>query len=172
MSIKISILDKEELVYAILWFIAALVFALLIIIPVKQLKNATKNYDDYIKVTYTFQSSEYVNRYKNTYYLITVEEEKKPLQTPEIYLSAVNKNNLSALSAGDRIQCYVEPCDSSDYSYYLVEMYKGSTAIMTMKDHNSKGKTNAVVGLIFLPILSTMLLSMSIYHVVKFIKER
>ena len=42
MPIKISILDKEELVYAILWFIAALAFALLIIIPVKQLKNAKK----------------------------------------------------------------------------------------------------------------------------------
>ena len=172
MSIKKTILDKEELVYAILWFIAAVACALFIIIPAKQAKKAAQKHDDYISVTYTFRSSEYVHKYRNNYYLITVEEEEKPLQIPDIYISAVNKNNLAALSSGDTVHCYVEHNSNKDYSYSIVEMYRDSTPIITLEDHNANGITNATVGLIFIPILSIALLSMSIYHVVKFIKNR
>lgn len=173
MSIKKTILDKEELVYAILWFIAAVACAFFIILPAKQAKNATQNYDDYIGVTYTFKSSEFVHKYKhNDYYVITVEEEEKPLQIPEIYLSAVNKKNLAALAHGDTVQCYVEPNSNTNYAYSIVEMYRNNTPIITLEDHNANGIANATVGLIFIPILSIALLSMSIYHVVKFIKSR
>ena len=173
MSIKEKILGKEELVYAALWFIAAVACALFIIIPARQAKKATQKYDDYISVTYTFQSSEYIHQYKNNnYYLITVKEEEKPLQIPDIYLSAVNKKNLAALNSGDTVQCYVEPNSNTDYSYSIVEMYRDSTPIITLEDHNANGITNATIGLIFIPILSIALLSMSIYHVVIFFKTR
>lgn len=161
------------LLSTILTLLFSIAFGLLMIVINNQHKNAMKGYDSYSIRTYTYVSSKKVKRYKSgSIYEIIVIEEDKPLIVYNIAAPAVDNKLLSSLNEGEAINVYINTEKQMDeYSYEVVDIKYGDNIILSLAEHQKRGKNNALAGYIFVPLLSLMMLGVSIYFLVKFIKE-
>jgi hypothetical protein len=161
------------LLSTILTLLFSTAFGLLMIVINNQHKNAVKGYDSYSIRTYTYVISKKVKRYKSgSIYEIIVIEEDKPLIVYNIAAPAVDNKLLSSLNEGDGITVYINTERQIDeYSYEVVEIKAGENMILSLADHQKREKSNALAGYVFVPIMSLMMLGVSIHFLVKFIKE-
>ena len=161
------------LLSTILTLLFSTAFGLLMIVINNQHKNAVKGYDSYSIRTYTYVISKKVKRYKSgSIYEIIVIEEDKPLIVYNIAAPAVDNKLLSSLNEGEAINVYINTEKQMDeYSYEVVDIKYGDNIILSLAEHQKRGKNNALAGYIFVPLLSLMMLGVSIYFLVKFIKE-
>lgn len=162
------------LLSTILTLLFSIAFGLLMIVITNQHKDAGKGYDFYSIRTYTYVSSKKVKRYKSgSIYEINVTEEDKPLIVYNIAAPAVDNKLLSSLNEGDAITVYINTEKQMDeYSYEVVEIKSEGNIILSLSDHQKREKNNALAGYVVIPILSLMMLGVSIYFLVKFIKEK